>query len=132
MFIVGVIGGAVLVGAIANYDDYSDHSDYSEYGDAGMIQEIENAKAARDTAERNMEEAERTLEEEYQQAMEKLTEKYGDISSDADNYQDFLQEKDQILASMREQMESEAAEAQKKVDDINQAIQQINQLQLKK
>lgn len=133
MFIVGVIGGA-LVGAVAHgiSSDYDDDSDYSEYSDADMIRKIEAAKAESRQAERSLSAAENAMQTEYQDALETLRDKYGDIAPDAKNYEAFRKEKEQILARMKEKMESESKDAQNKVDEINAAIQKINQMQLKK
>lgn len=130
MFIVGVIGGA-LVGAVA-HGNYSDHSNYSEYSDADMIRKIEAAKAESRQAERSLSAAENAMQTEYQDALETLRDKYGDIAPDAKNYEEFRKEKEQILARMKEKMEGESKDAQNKVDEINAAIQKINQMQLKK
>ena len=65
-------------------------------------------------------------------ALETLRDKYGDIAPDAKNYEAFRKEKEQILARMKEKMERESKDAQNKVDEINAAIQKINQMQLKK
>lgn len=133
MFIVGVIGGA-LVGVVAhgNYSDYDDYSDYSEYSDADMIRKIEAAKAESRQAERSLSAAENAMQTEYQDTLETLRDKYGDIAPDAKNYEAFRKEKEQILARMKEKMERESKDAQNKVDEINAAIQKINQMQLKK
>lgn len=133
MFIVGVIGGA-LVGAVAHgiSSDSDDDSDYSEYSDADMIRKIEAAKAESRQAERSLSAAENAMQTEYQDALETLRDKYGDIAPDAKNYEAFRKEKEQILARMKEKMESESKDAQNKVDEINAAIQKINQMQLKK
>ena len=133
MFIVGVIGGA-LVGVVAHgiSSDYDDDSDYSEYSDADMIRKIEAAKAESRQAERSLSAAENAMQTEYQDALETLRDKYGDIAPDAKNYEAFRKEKEQILARMKEKMERESKDAQNKVDEINAAIQKINQMQLKK
>ena len=72
------------------------------------------------------------MQTEYQDALETLRDKYGDIAPDAKNYEEFRKEKEQILARMKEKMERESKDAQNKVDEINAAIQKINQMQLKK
>lgn len=132
MFIVGVIGGA-LVGAIAHgISSDDDDSDYPEYSDADMIRKIEAAKAESRQAERSLSAAENAMQTEYQDALETLRDKYGDIAPDAKNYEEFRKEKEQILARMKEKMERESKDAQNKVDEINAAIQKINQMQLKK
>lgn len=133
MFIVGVIGGA-LVGVVAHgiSSDYDDDSDYSEYSDADMIRKIEAAKAESRQAKRSLSAAENAMQTEYQDALETLRDKYGDIAPDAKNYEAFRKEKEQILARMKEKMERESKDAQNKVDEINAAIQKINQMQLKK
>ena len=59
-------------------------------------------------------------------------EKYGNISISSPDAQDFLRDKIQLLQHMKFHMEEEVREAQKKVDDINAAIQKINSMQLKK
>ncbi len=133
MFIVaGAVVGGVLVLGHDKHSPYSDHSDYSEYGDSYLVQQVEAAKAKRNQAKRNLDEAEETLRAEYQNGLNQLREKYGNISISSPNAQDFLRDKNQLLQHMKFHMEEEVREAQKKVDDINTAIQKINSMQLKK
>lgn len=135
MFIVGgVVAGIVVVGhdRHSDYDDYSDYSDYSEYGDSGLVQQVESAKAKSNQAKRSLDQAEETLRAEYQNGLTKLEEKYGDISTGSSDPQDFLREKDQLLQNMKAKMEKDVQEAQKELDEINAAIQKINDMQLKK
>lgn len=93
---------------------------------------MEAAKAKKDQAKRNLDEAEQTLRAEYQNGLNQLREKYGDFSTSSQNAQEFLRDKNQLLQHMKFHMEEEVREAQKKVDDINAAIQKINSMQLKK
>lgn len=133
MFIVaGAVVGGVLVLGHDKHSPYSDHSDYSEYGDSYLVQQVEAAKAKRNKAKRNLDEAEETLRAEYQNGLNQLREKYGNISISSPDAQDFLRDKNQLLQHMKFHMEEEVREAQKKVDDINAAIQKINSMQLKK
>lgn len=133
MFIVaGAVVGGVLVLGHDKHSPYSDHSDYSEYGDSYLVQQVEAAKAKRNQAKRNLDEAEQTLRAEYQNGLNQLREKYGDFSTSSQNAQEFLRDKNQLLQHMKFQMEGEVREAQQKVDDINAAIQKINSMQLKK
>ncbi len=133
MFIVaGAVVGGVLVLGHDKHSPYSDHSDYSEYGDSYLVQQVEAAKAKRNQAKRNLDEAEQTLRAEYQNGLNQLREKYGNISISSPDAQDFLRDKNQLLQHMKFHMEEEVREAQKKVDDINAAIQKINSMQLKK
>lgn len=133
MFIVaGAVVGGVLVLGHDKHSPYSDHSDYSEYGDSYLVQQVEAAKAKRNQAKRNLDEAEETLRAEYQNGLNQLREKYGNISISSPDAQDFLRNKNQLLQHMKFHMEEEVREAQKKVDDINAAIQKINSMQLKK
>lgn len=46
MFIVGVIAGGVIAGAIA-HDDYSRYSEYSKYSDAELVASIDAQKRQR-------------------------------------------------------------------------------------
>lgn len=132
MFIVaGAVVGGVLVLGHDKHSPYSDHSDYSEYGDSYLVQQVEAAKAKRNQAKRNLDEAEETLRAEYQNGLNQLREKYGNISISSPDAQDFLRDKNQLLQHMKFHMEEEVREAQKKVDDINAAIQKINSMQLK-
>lgn len=133
MFIVaGAVVGGVLVLGHDKHSPYSDHSDYSEYGDSYLVQQVEAAKAKRNQAKRNLDVAEETLRAEYQNGLNQLREKYGNISISSPDAQDFLRDKNQLLQHMKFHMEEEVREAQKKVDDINAAIQKINSMQLKK
>lgn len=133
MFIVaGAVVGGVLVLGHDKHSPYSDHSDYSEYGDSYLVQQVEAAKAKRNQAKRNLDEAEETLRAEYQNGLNQLREKYGNISISSPDAQDFLRDKNQLLQHMKFHMEEEVREAQKKVDDINAAIQKINSMQIKK
>lgn len=133
MFIVaGAVVGGVLVLGHDKHSPYSDHSDYSEYGDSYLVQQVEAAKSKRNQAKRNLDEAEETLRAEYQNGLNQLREKYGNISISSPDAQDFLRDKNQLLQHMKFQMEGEVREAQQKVDDINAAIQKINSMQLKK
>lgn len=133
MFIVaGAVVGGVLVLGHDKHSPYSDHSDYSEYGDSYLVQQVEAAKAKRNQAKRNLDEAEETLRAEYQNGLNQLREKYGNISISSPDAQDFLRDKNQLLQHMKFHMEEEVREAQQKVDDINAAIQKINSMQLKK
>lgn len=133
MFIVaGAVVGGVLVLGHDKHSPYSDHSDYSEYGDSYLVQQVEAAKAKRNQAKRNLDEAEETLRAEYQNGLNQLREKYGNISISSPDAQDFLRDKNQLLQHMKFHMEEEVREAQEKVDDINAAIQKINSMQLKK
>lgn len=133
MFIVaGAVVGGVLVLGHDKHSPYSDHSDYSEYGDSYLVQQVEAAKSKRNQAKRNLDEAEETLRAEYQNGLNQLREKYGNISISSPDAQDFLRDKNQLLQHMKFHMEEEVREAQKKVDDINAAIQKINSMQLKK
>lgn len=128
---VGALVGIVAIGH-DNHSDYSDYGDYSEYGDSHLIQQVEAAKAKKNQAKRNLDEAEETLRAEYQNGLNQLREKYGNISISSPDAQDFLRDKNQLLQHMKFHMEEEVREAQKKVDDINAAIQKINSMQLKK
>ena len=128
---VGALVGIVAIGH-DNHSDYSDYGDYSEYGDSHLIQKVEAAKAKKNQAKRNLDEAEQTLRAEYQNGLNQLREKYGDFSTSSQNAQEFLRDKNQLLQHMKFQMEGEVREAQQKVDDINAAIQKINSMQLKK
>ena len=128
---VGALVGIVAIGH-DNHSDYSDYGDYSEYGDSNLIQQVEAAKAKKNQAKRNLDEAEQTLRAEYQNGLNQLREKYGDFSTSSQNAQEFLRDKNQLLQHMKFQMEGEVREAQQKVDDINAAIQKINSMQLKK
>lgn len=128
---VGALVGIVAIG-LDNHSDYSDYGDYSEYGDSHLIQQVEAAKAKKNQAKRNLDEAEQTLRAEYQNGLNQLREKYGDFSTSSQNAQEFLRDKNQLLQHMKFQMEGEVREAQQKVDDINAAIQKINSMQLKK
>ncbi len=130
MFIVAgaVVGGVLVLG----HENHSDYSDYSEYGDSSLVQQVEAAKAKSNQAKRNLEEAEQTLRAEYQNGLNQLREKYGDVSISSPNAQEFLRDKNQLLQHMKFHMEEDVREAQKKVDDINAAIQKINSMQLKK
>lgn len=133
MFIVaGAVVGGVLVLGHDKHSPYSDHSDYSEYGDSYLVQQVEAAKAKRNQAKRNLDEAEETLRAEYQNGLNQLREKYGNISISSPDAQDFLRDKNQLLQHMKFHMEGEVREAQQKVDDINAAIQKINSMQFKK
>lgn len=133
MFIVaGAVVGGVLVLGHDKHSPYSDHSDYSEYGDSYLVQQMGAAKAKRNQAKRNLDEAEQTLRAEYQNGLNQLREKYGNISISSPDAQDFLRDKNQLLQHMKFHMKEEVREAQKKVDDINAAIQKINSMQLKK
>lgn len=128
-----IIAVGALVGIVAiGHDNHSDYSDYSEYGDSHLIQQVEAAKAKKNQAKRNLDEAEQTLRAEYQNGLNQLREKYGDFSTSSQNAQEFLRDKNQLLQHMKFQMEGEVREAQQKVDDINAAIQKINSMQLKK
>ena len=133
MFIVaGAVVGGVLVLGHENHSNHSDYSDYSEYGDSYLIQQIEEAKVKKNQAKRNLDEAEETLRAEYQNGLNQLREKYGNVSISSRNAQDFLRDKNQLLQHMKFHMEGEVREAQQKIDDINAAIQKINNMQLKK
>lgn len=132
MIIAGVLVGGVVVLAHGNHSDYSDYGDYSEYSDAKMIQKVQEANARKESSQKSLNAAEKTLHEEYQNGMNKLEEKYGDVSINAKNAQDFLKEKEELLQTMKTKMEKEVNDAQKEVDDINAAIKKINDMQLKK
>lgn len=132
MIIAGVLVGGVVVLAHGNHSDYDDYDDYSKYSDSGMIRQVNEANAKKENAKRSLKEAEEALNEEYQNGMDELEEKYGDISTNSKNARDFLREKDQLLRTMKTKMEKEVDDAQKEVDDINAAIQKINTMQLKK
>ena len=53
IFAVGVIVGIVAIGH-DNHSNYSDYSDYSEYGDSYLMQQVEEAKAKKNQAKRNL------------------------------------------------------------------------------
>lgn len=131
---VGALVGIVAIGhdRHSDYDDYDDHDNYSRYSDSYLVQQVESAKAKSNQAKRNLAQAEETLRAEYQNGLERLKEKYGDIPVGSSNAQDFLREKEQLLLSMKSRMKEDLQEAQKEVDDINAAIQKINSMQLKK
>ena len=131
IFAVGVIVGIVAIGH-DNHSNYSDYSDYSEYGDSYLMQQVEEAKAKKNQAKRNLDEAEETLKAEYQNGLNQLREKYGNVPISSRDAHDFLRDKNQLLQHMKFHMEGEVQEAQKKIDDINAAIQKINNMQLKK
>ena len=131
IIVVGALVGIVAIGH-DNHSDYSDYSDYSEYGDSYLVQQVEAAKAKKNQAKRNLDEAEQTLRAEYQNGLKQLRDKYGDFPTNSQNAQEFLRDKNQLLQHMKFHMEGEVREAQKKVDDINAAIQKINSMQLKK
>lgn len=132
---VGALVGIVAVGGYdrySRYSEYDDHDNYSRYSDSYLVQQVESAKAKSNQAKRNLAQAEETLRAEYQNGLERLKEKYGDIPVGSSNAQDFLREKEQLLLSMKSRMKEDLQEAQKEVDDINAAIQKINSMQLKK
>ncbi len=132
---VGALVGIVAVGGYdrySRYSEYDDHDNYSRYSDSYLVQQVESAKAKSNQAKRNLAQAEEALRAEYQNGLERLKEKYGDIPIGSSNAQDFLREKEQLLLSMKSRMKEDLQEAQKEVDDINAAIQKINSMQLKK
>ena len=128
---VGALVGIVAIGH-DRHSDYDDYDNYSRYSDSYLVQQVESAKAKSNQAKRNLAQAEETLRAEYQNGLERLKEKYGDIPVGSSNAQDFLREKEQLLLSMKSRMKEDLQEAQKEVDDINAAIQKINSMQLKK
>ena len=128
---VGALVGIVAIGH-DRHSDYDEHDNYSRYSDSYLVQQVESAKAKSNQAKRNLAQAEETLRAEYQNGLERLKEKYGDIPVGSSNAQDFLREKEQLLLSMKSRMKEDLQEAQKEVDDINAAIQKINSMQLKK
>ena len=130
MFVVGAIAGVVAGGVILGYDDHSNHSNWQDYSDAEMVKQEEEAKAEEERLERQLATSRQELQEVFDDQMARLKEKYPDISVNPKDAEEFMAERNHIIADMKAKLSKESEEAQKRVDDINRAIAEINKIHL--
>ena len=125
MFVAGIVGG-VVVGAIA-HSDHSRYYRYSEYSDADVQLEIKRKKS-------ELEKIRSSYRTEDKLARETLDDELNILKSEMDLKGTITLNNvnSEIEKKYKELLEDAIAEEQAKVDEIDEAINKILDIQLKK
>lgn len=125
MFIAGGIG--IVVGAIvhSNHSNYGDY--YSEYSDADVLLEIRRKKSELEKLQRNFKIKENLAKETLADELKLLKEEMGLPENEIINNIEEVIEK-----RYKELLEAEIGEEQAKVNEIDETINKILTIQLKK
>ena len=141
MFIAGIIGGVVVGGAIAhgNHSDHSNHgnySDYSEYSDAYLTDKIYEKKEQLEREQEQISELQEEVRCRFEQEIKALSENE-DIFPVLDELEDEDSDglkclSDNAIKRLEKKLKEEIDEDQRKLQEIDKAIQKINQMRLMK
>lgn len=125
MFVAGIVGG-VVVGVIA-HSDHSDHYNYSEYSDADAQLNIKRKKS-------ELAKIRSSFRTEDKLARESLDDELNILKSEMDLKGNITLNNVnlEIEKKYKELLEDAIAEEQAKVDEIDEAINKILDVQLKK
>lgn len=125
MFVAGIVGG-VVVGVIA-HSDHSDHYNYSEYSDADVQLNIKSKKS-------ELEKIRSSFRTEDKLARESLDDELNILKSEMDLKGNITLNNVnlEIEKKYKELLEDAIAEEQAKVNEIDEAINKILDIQLKK
>lgn len=137
MFIVGVIAGGVIAGAIA-HDDYSRYSEYSKYSDAELVASIDAQKRQRQYKYEELESIKKNLLSKYAEEISVLEDepvlvdkiniiKGKDKASNIDNIDSIRNE---LLIHVKNKLEKELNDDRKQLVEIDTALVRINEIQL--
>lgn len=125
MFVAGIVGG-VVVGVIA-HSDHSDHYNYSEYSDADAQLNIKRKKS-------ELEKIRSSFRTEDKLARESLDDELNILKSEMELKGNITLNNVnlEIEKKYKELLEDAIAEEQEKVNEIDEAINKILDIQLKK
>lgn len=125
MFVAGIVGG-VVVGVIA-HSDHSDHYNYSEYSDADAQLNIKRKKS-------ELEKIRSSFRTEVKLARESLDDELNILKSEMELKGNITLNNVnlEIEKKYKELLEDAIAEEQEKVNEIDEAINKILDIQLKK
>lgn len=137
MFIVGVIAGGVIAGAIA-HDDYSRYSEYSKYSDAELVASIDAQKRQRQYKYEELESIKKNLLSKYVEEIAVLEDepvlvdkinviKGKDKINNIDNIDSIRNE---LLTYVKNNLEKELNNDRKQLVEIDTALARINEIQL--
>lgn len=137
MFIVGVIAGGVIAGAIA-HDDYSRYSEYSKYSDAELVASIDAQKRQIQYKYEELESIKKNLLSKYAEEISVLEDepvlvdkiniiKGKDKASNIDNIDSIRNE---LLIHVKNKLEKELNDDRKQLVEIDTALVRINEIQL--
>ena len=137
MFIVGVIAGGVIAGAIA-HDDYSRYSEYSKYSDAELVASIDAQKRQRQYKYEELESIKKNLLSKYVEEIAVLEDepvlvdkinviKGKDKINNIDNIDSIRNE---LLTYVKNNLEKELNNDRRQLVEIDKALVRINEIQL--
>lgn len=137
MFIVGVIAGGVIAGAIA-HDDYSRYSEYSKYSDAELVASIDAQKRQRQYKYEELESIKKNLLSKYVEEIAVLEDepvlvdkinviKGKDKINNIDNIDSIRNE---LLTHVKNNLEKELNNDRRQLVEIDTALARINEIQL--
>lgn len=137
MFIVGVIAGGVIAGAIA-HDDHSRYSEYSKYSDAEIVANIEAQKRQRQYKYEELESIKKNLLSKYAEEISVLedepvlADKINIIKrkDKIDNIDNIYSIRSELLTQVKNKLEKELNNDRKQLVEIDTALARINEIQL--
>ena len=123
--LVAAVGGAIIGGIIAAYDDHSNHHDHSRYSDASLKLQIQEAEERARKKERELESLRREGSRQYENAVDTL--RANDLlPPGSDDLDDAEMRLDVLEAELKEEIEKD----QDELHGIDQTIRRINEIQL--
>lgn len=137
MFVAGVIGGAVVVGAAShgnhsNYSDYSchsRHSQYREYSDSELVRQINDMQDSVNRQETDLNTFRTQMKEKASRRLVELKKEgaYPALSSASENIGDLAEA---VKRDMKRELEEGIKEEQAELAAIDQMIARINEIDL--
>ena len=122
---VAAVGGVLIGGIIAAYDDHSNHHDHSRYSDASLKLQIQEAEERARKKEREVESLRREVSRQYENAVDTL--RVNDLlPAGSDDLDDAEVRLDALEAELKEEIEKD----QDELHGIDQTIRRINEIQL--
>lgn len=122
---VAAIGGVLIGGIIAAYDDHSNHHDHSRYSDASLKLQIQEAEERARKKERELEALRREVSRQYENAVDVLRVD-GLLPAGTDDLNDAEMRLDALEAKLKEEIKKD----QDELHGIDQTIHRINEIQL--
>lgn len=134
MFVAGVIGGAVVVGAAShgNHSDYSchsRHSQYREYSDSELVRQINDMQDSVNRQETDLNTFRTQMKEKASRRLAELKKEgaYPALSSASENIGDLAEA---VKRDMKRELEEGIKEEQAELAAIDQMIARINEIDL--
>ena len=122
---VAAVGGILVGGIIAAYDDHSNHSDHSRYSDAALKLQIQEAEARAERKERELASLRREVMDLHEHAMDLL--RTNDLLPEGS---DALDDAKKRVEALEAELKAEIDKDQDELLGIDQAIRRINEIQL--